>query len=141
MFTSFSLTLGLVLTSLAVQTAKPDFSGSWQLDQRRSSSQLTHKELVKLPKELVRDEPPPPPPPPAHGTPPMAAIEHRGPQLSLPGWGHFGGKTLHLTTDGKEHINDFGAEGKHRSKAVWQGNQMVIDWVHESATGEVLMKG
>jgi hypothetical protein len=131
----------LCLTSLAAQTTQLDFSGNWQLDQHRSSSEITIKERVKLPKEPSPDGPPPPPPPPAHGRPATMVIEQRGSQLSLPGWGMFSSKTLRLVTDGKEQINDFGAEGKHRSKTVWQDNQLVVDWVHEDEAGAVLMKG
>jgi hypothetical protein len=98
------LSAGLVLAGRA-QT-KPDFSGVWNLNLKESKLQI---------------------PPPDSG---VFRIEHREPTFRLSRTFVRGGQedvsTLDLTTDGKEVVQEEGAE-TFRGRLSWKGDDLFLD--------------
>jgi hypothetical protein len=129
-------TVALCASLAFAQATKPNFSGTWQVDPKNSTSKKTLKE------KPGPDAPPAPPPPPLGMLAPMEIIQHREPVLKiirrLPG----GKPTMVIySTDGNENVNQMvGGATEQRSKSHWDGEKLVTEW-NLLREGAVFMHG
>ena len=129
----------LVASVASAQTSKPNFSGTWEIDQDKSTSKVTP---IKESNSTVPPNALPPPPPSRKALP--AIIVHREPRLDItrPNPDVDTPTHLHYTTDGAENVNteQFSTPGlSERSNTRWDGNKLVTEWrlVHN---GEVTLR-
>ncbi len=121
-----SFTIGTCL--LLGQGRKPDFTGTWQTDESKSTTKIT---VLKNPDPDAAYAPPPPPPP--LGEEPPEVIEQKGNKLKI------GEQTFPL--DGTENASPMADESLlHRAKAHWDGNKLVTEFAIER-DGKTLVKG
>jgi hypothetical protein len=136
------LILALLIPSVAsTQTSKPNFSGTWEIDQSQSTSKVTPKPNPNG-SSTVPANAPPPPPPSRKALP--AIIVHREPRLDItrPNPDIDTPTTLRYTTDGAENVNteQFSTPSMaERSTTRWDGNKLVTEWKVER-DGEVLLR-
>jgi hypothetical protein len=119
----FSLAISVCL--LLSQTKKPDFSGTWKVDQSKSTTTTTP---AKNPNQAAADDAPPPPP---LDEQPPEVIQQKGNNLRI--------GDLNFTLDGAENVNELGQGITHKSKTHWDGNRLVTEWVMER-DGATLVK-
>ncbi len=124
-----------IVSAAPAAADKPNFSGTWLVDQARSTSQTTPRPNADPKAPLP---PPPPPPPPPGKTSPPHIVTHNDPVLTIQeGPGSY---TLRLTTDGKENVNRQSNDRTHRSTSRWEGDKLVTQWTLED-NGERLAQG
>src|SRR5262245_3216193 len=113
MTTQFSLAFLLALASVLVQPGRPNFSGRWQFDEARSTSEQATKVIKDLPARLQAKIPGIDGPrlaahPRFYIKPPIVVTKHVGARLSIsaPPWftGWLDGNSV-LVVDGKERTN------------------------------------
>ena len=125
----------IVVSAALAAAGKPDFSGTWLVDQARSTSHPTERPNADPNAPLP---PPPPPPPPPGKTSPPYIVTHQDPLLTIQeGPASY---TLRLSTDGKENVNRQSNDRTHRSTTRWEGDKLVTQWTLED-NGETLAQG
>jgi hypothetical protein len=141
MTTQLSLALLLALSSVLVQSGRPNFSGRWQFDEAKSTFEQTTKVIKDLPDRLRAkipgiDGPRLEAPPRFFIKPPIVVTKHVGARLSIsaPLWFRdwLDGNSV-LFVDGKERTSNRGGESAYTSSVRWDGNRIVNEWKEKNA--------
>jgi hypothetical protein len=141
MTTQLSLSFLLALSSVLVQPVRLNFSGRWQFDEARSTSEQATKVIKDLPATLQAkipgfDVPRLAVPTRFYIKAPVVVTKHVGARLSIsaPIWFRYwldGNRVLFV--DGKERTDNRDGESTFTSSVRWDGNRIVKEWKEKNA--------
>jgi hypothetical protein len=142
MTTQLPLAFLLAFSSVLVQQGRPNFSGRWQFDEARSTSEQSTKVIKDLPASLQAKIPGLDGPrlsahPRFYIKPPIVVTKHVGARLSISFPASFtawlDGNDV-LLVDGKERTKSYGGDSISSWSVRWDWNRIVREWKEKNAS-------